>query len=67
MTRVTRQRMLRFLTLLVCRVGQNHIHTMCIRYFWQRITKYTVLNGVYVRFWPTLLVCHPCGLVFAAA
>ena len=27
---------------LLTRVGQNHIYTVYIRYFWQEITKYTV-------------------------
>ena len=43
---------------LTSRVGQNHIYiyTVYIQYFWQgNITKYTVIYGVYIRFWPTLL------------
>jgi len=27
---------------LVCRVGQNHIYTVYIRFFGRKITKYTV-------------------------
>jgi hypothetical protein len=37
----------------IYRVGQNHIHVY-IWYFWQGITKYTVITGVYIRSWPTL-------------
>ena len=33
------------------RVGQNHIYTVHIRYFWQGIHQ---IYGVYIRFWPTL-------------
>jgi hypothetical protein len=36
------------------RVGQNHIYTVYVRYFWQENHKYTVIYGVYIRFWPTL-------------
>ena len=39
------------------RVGQNHIYTVYIRYFGREITKYTVIYGVYIRFWPTLKRC----------
>jgi len=38
------------------RVGQNHIYTVYIRYFGREITKYTVIYGVYIRFWPTLYI-----------
>jgi len=27
-----------------------------IRYFWQEITKYTVIYGVFIQFWPTLYI-----------
>jgi hypothetical protein len=68
------------------RVGQNHIYTVYVRYFWQGnhqkyghirciytvlanpintvciygffcsdLIKYTVIYGVYIRFWPTLI------------
>jgi len=40
-----------------CRVGQNHIHTVYISnyiIFGREITKYTVIYGVYIRFWATL-------------
>ena len=30
-----------------CRVGKNHIYTF-IRYYWQEITKYTAVYGVYI-------------------
>ena len=39
------------------RVGQNQ----CIRFiygiFGREITKFTVIYGVYIRFWPTLNMC----------
>ena len=47
----------------ICRVGQNHIYTVCIRYLWQgnhqiyghKQCIYTVLaNPIYMWFWPTL-------------
>jgi hypothetical protein len=47
---------------LVNRVGQNYIHkhTVCIHSISGRdITQYTVVNGAYTRFWPTLLA--ECG------
>ena len=31
------------------RVGQNHIYTVHIRYFWQGITKHTGIYGVFIR------------------
>jgi hypothetical protein len=37
---------------LVARVGRNLIYGI----FGREITKYTVKYGVYVRFWPTLLM-----------
>jgi hypothetical protein len=40
---------------LKIRVGQNHIYTVYIRYFGREITKYSVIYGVNIRFWPTLL------------
>jgi len=47
---------------LVYRVGQNHMYTVCIRcvygVFGREFTIYTVIYGVYLRFWPTLLVYH---------
>ena len=35
------------------RVGQNHIYTVYMRYFWQGFHQ---IHGVYIRFWPTLHV-----------
>jgi len=35
-------------------LAQNHIYTVYIRYFCREITKYTVIYGKYIRFWPTL-------------
>jgi hypothetical protein len=47
-----------FVCLPVCRVGQNHIYIRCIYGILGReIKKYTVIYGVYIRFWPTLPVC----------
>ena len=58
--------------LITCRVGHNHIY-IYTRYFGREITKYTVIYGVYtryfwqgnhqvygvyVRFWPTLMTCE---------
>jgi len=51
------------------RVGQNHIytvyvnkwmnHTPCMHGIFDReITKFTVIYGVYIRFWPTRHVMH---------
>jgi hypothetical protein len=38
----------------VVRVGQNHIYIRCINgTFGRETTKYTVVYGVSVRFWPT--------------
>jgi len=42
--------------LSICRVGQNPIYTVYIRYFWQQNIKYTVIYGEHVRFWPTLCI-----------
>jgi len=37
------------------RVGQNHIYTVYIRYFWLGNHQiYGVYIYVYIRFWPTL-------------
>ena len=42
------------------RVGQNHtyhIYTRCVNDFsCTEITKITVIYGVYIRFWPTLVI-----------
>jgi hypothetical protein len=32
------------------------VYTAYTQYFWQGIIKYTVIYGVYVRFWPTLSI-----------
>jgi len=42
--------------LLIYRVGQNRVYTVCICFFGREITKYTVIYGVYIRFRPTLLI-----------
>jgi hypothetical protein len=34
--------------------GQNPIYTVYIRFFGRETTKYTVIYGVFIRFWPTL-------------
>ena len=44
---------------LLYRVGQNHIYTVCKRVygiFGREFTIYTVIYGVYIRFWPTPLL-----------
>jgi hypothetical protein len=38
----------------ICRVGQNHIYTYGTS--GREITKYTVIYGVNIRFWPTLRI-----------
>jgi hypothetical protein len=48
---------------ILFRVGQNHIYTVHIRYFWQGNYQ---IHGVNLRFWPTLIMfCvflgHPAG------
>jgi hypothetical protein len=46
--------------MLICRVGQNHKYLRCIYGIIGRLfTKYTVIYGVYIRFWPTLLIWLP--------
>jgi len=43
----------------ICKVGQNHIYIPCTYgIFGREITKYTVIYGVYIQFWPTLQLCH---------
>jgi len=38
------------------------IYIRCIYgIFGREITEYTVIHGVYIRFWPTLLVCLCAG------
>ena len=56
-------------TLCICtalciqKVGQNYIYTVYIRYFFRDVIKFTVINGEYIQFWPTLctrgLFCKP--------
>jgi hypothetical protein len=41
----------------ICRVGQKHLNTVFYGIFGREIAKYTVIYGVYIRFWPTLAVC----------
>jgi hypothetical protein len=43
-------------TAYTVRVGQNHIYGIWCMYgiFGREITKYTVIYGDYIRFWPTL-------------
>jgi hypothetical protein len=44
---------------LMHRVGQNHLYIQCIYgNLGRKITKYTVVYGVFIRFWPTLLMQH---------
>ena len=39
----------------ISRVGQIHIYILCIYgIFGREITKYTVIYGIYIRFWQTL-------------
>ena len=42
--------------LFVGLVRTVYIYTVYIRYFGREIIKYTVIYGVYIRFWPTLPV-----------
>ena len=46
----------------MCRVGQIHIYSVCIRciygIFGREVIKYMVIYGVYIRFWPTLYTCN---------
>ena len=48
----------------MCSVGQNHIYIQRVYSISGReITKYTVIYGVYIRFYPTLFVSPgPCML-----
>jgi len=48
----------------ICRVGQDHIHTVYIRYFWQGNHQiYGHIRCIYIQFWPTLAICNE-GLGF---
>ena len=40
----------------ICRVGQNHIHTVYVTLNGRGFTKYSVIYGVYIRLWPLLLM-----------
>jgi len=42
--------------LVIFRAGQNHIHTVYIRIFGRKTTKYTVIYGVHIWLWPTLVI-----------
>ena len=44
--------------LFMCRVGQNHMYTVYIRYFWQENHQ---IYGVYALSWPTLGIRHIAG------
>jgi len=44
---------------LTIRIGQNHIYMVYIGTFGRGITKCTVINGVYIWYWPTLLMSAP--------
>ena len=58
----------------ICRVTQNHIYiyTVYIRCiygnFGREITKYTVIYGAFIRFWPTLPIwcstLHAVGVIY---
>jgi len=55
------------------RVGQNHIYIRCVYgNFGREITKYTVIYGVYIWFWPTLnmyqstLVLHKRNRIYTS-
>jgi hypothetical protein len=52
----------RIITWPISRVGQSHIYTGCIYVILVRkFTEYTVMYGVYIRFWPDLLaIRHVC-------
>jgi hypothetical protein len=42
---------------LINRVGQNHMYMVHVRlFFGSKITKYTVIYGVQIQFWPTLFI-----------
>ena len=41
------------------RVGQDHIYVRCTHgIFGREITKFTVIYGAYISFWPTLLIIY---------
>jgi hypothetical protein len=54
-------RLLLFVTgSIINRVGYNHLgYIQCILgIFGREITNYTAICGVYIRFWPTLIINH---------
>jgi len=52
-----------YMPLIICRVGQNHIYTVYIRYFWQgNHQMYIYIRWIYIRFWPTQIICHALTL-----
>ena len=46
----------------VIKVGQDHIYMVYIHYSWQGNHQ---IYGVYIRFWPTLVIMHDCRHVHA--
>jgi len=47
----------------ISRVGQNHIYIRCIYgIFGRGITKYTIIYGAYIQFWPTLNITQSIQL-----
>jgi hypothetical protein len=50
----------------ICRVGQNHIYTVYIRYFWQgnhQIYGHIRCIYIFIRFWPTLAICRMLHMI----
>jgi hypothetical protein len=50
----------------LCRIGQNHIYMVYIRYFWQgnyQISSH--IRCIYIRFWPTLSLWDGCSRVLS--
>jgi len=51
------------------RVGQKYIHTVYICIYGicgREFTKYTVIYGVYIRFWPILAEVCACARVYVS-
>ena len=43
--------------LFTLRAGQDHVNTVCVRYFWQgNYQIYCHVQCIHVWFWPTLLI-----------
>jgi len=64
MPRLQRRRSQVCVCVSMCRVGQNHIYIYirCIYgVFGRKITKCTVMYGVYTQFWPSLSMCVGVG------